>query len=324
MRIFVLVGLISSLVVAVTWLENRHVASLPQLSFLFPTGSPAIALYFFALSVYAHKAGGKKWLVLAAILMFSFVLTGSRSTLVNLGGIILEPLLVEGKVRTRFSRGMGMLIGIVVTMIALGWISAKVLGLNIVRLADRYLLIENVLHSPSSDASYSIRSSFTTASISLFRSNPILGVGPGFNLHDRWIALGFPPVGRGANMRIPPVVYDTPLVFLANYGLMGFVVIAIVCVSYIGFANRSVALGGDQVATVAIKAWMITMLFGAPLNMPWDDRGFAFGLFFLIALALPRKTREPLVSNSRMTNAFPLIGGKGVAQIPALAGPSYE
>lgn len=290
----VVAGILGGFSWAIEWLGRRQILELPFTRLVFPSGQLPGLLYLFALAM-ALTASRRRatWVILAGVILGLFLVTGTRSSLLLLIGPLAMAALA-GRARTRSS---------IWTIVSHGAVAATLLVAFQIALAlpvvlrlgpttgepgssgsaasipnvlgDRIGSIPLALQNPASDQSFRERVAQYRAAWALFRSSPILGVGPGHSID--WVdSSGQPRTGFTA---------DTPLVLPAKFGLLGVLVLSGAAVAY-GFTVRT-ALRRDRRSVVALTlvgygAWTVLSL---PLGFPIEDKGASLALMLLLTLA---------------------------------------
>ncbi len=109
-----------------------------------------------------------------------------------------------------------------------------------------------------------------------FAQDPILGAGPG---------KVFPSVARGY-LVMSTSVNDSPMEFPAKYGIVGVALLLAAVVQLIRFGRERAGLFGSSPALRALAAYGIFAFIVSVAHSPIVDKGFSFGLAFLLALSL--------------------------------------
>ena len=81
-------------------------------------------------------------------------------------------------------------------------------------------------------------------------------------------------------------VIDTSLSFPAKFGLLGLAVFAFALAKYWSFLSRLRRLEQVGVAQLALTGYLAVIVAITPLFLPFEDKGFSFGLILVLALAL--------------------------------------
>lgn len=279
-RLLILVcGALSGISLVVQWLGQRGIISskilLHVLPGVFLPGALALLL-----AVGAGRArAGRGWYAAAALAIpVALVLTGTRAAVALLVCVVLA--LVVGQNRKRIALETGAIA--VAAAIAL----AALIGIGhaghpaLLKLTNRITSIPHTLAHPNSDFSYQERAAEWHVAWKTFKAHPVVGVGPG-HLFVWPFAIG-PDVGTASRYGL-----DTPVVFLAKFGLLGLVALALVVFGLIRFLrlSRPPALRGAQ---LALTWYLVLGLLHLPFDWTFEDKDFTLGLLLLGALAVPR------------------------------------
>ena len=275
--LFVIAGAIASIAFCLEWLGRRgYAGSLGH--FALPTGTVGGALFCYAVScAYFRRGESRRWLLLAGAVLTLQLVTGTRSalfTLLALTALLFDP---RHSMTQRVLRVGGIMIALVAVLSVAGVLLASTGDAHVGQAAGRIASVPRLVYSLKTDQSFQERSAATKAAWAQFTSEPLLGSGPGRMF--QWTN------GRGETKQA--LVPDTPVSFPAKFGLVGLVVVVVVLWTGIAFLRRLPADSGSRPARTALIAFAITLIAGAPLGSPFDDKGVAFGALFLLALALP-------------------------------------
>jgi hypothetical protein len=114
----------------------------------------------------------------------------------------------------------------------------------------------------------------TKVAFQAFTAHPVLGVGLG----ERFVWTM--PSGT------PVVTFnlDTTVSYAAKFGLVGIVALAGVGWTWVRLASESPRV--ERVVTSASLAFLAVTVCLFPLATPMEDKGFSFGLMFLLSIAL--------------------------------------
>ena len=123
------------------------------------------------------------------------------------------------------------------------------------------------------DQSFSERSDATANALAVFKQSPVFGEGVNYAPRD-----------------LP--AFDTPLATLARLGIVGFVALIIVFVGLILLALRSRSSSSWRSSPLLLASWLLFVACTAFLGSPVDDRGFAFSVAMLVAIAVAEENRE--------------------------------
>jgi O-antigen ligase len=266
---FVAAGLVATTSFAAEWLD-RHRLYAVNIHFALASGALAAALFTYAASM-ALSASRRAvaWATLGATVLALVLLTGTRSGLVFLAALpILVALnrksLVRGRVR-RLAGGAVVLVTVLTIANAAGVINLRP---ALTRLAS----VTDVGREAVATQSFNERRTQHDIARQAFGSHPWFGVG-----------LGHPFYWRDQTGGIQTTaILDTPLSTPAKIGLVGLAALGAALYAlyrYIRFigSHRTPA---QKAAAAYVGIWVANL----PLALPFDDKGFAFGLLFLMAL----------------------------------------
>ena len=80
---------------------------------------------------------------------------------------------------------------------------------------------------------------------------------------------------------------DTSLSVLAKFGIVGTTLILALAIAFVLFLRNAARGSGITVAQTALMGYAAMALLISPFAVPLEDKGFSFGLLFLLALSLP-------------------------------------
>ena len=118
-----------------------------------------------------------------------------------------------------------------------------------------------------------------TLTMRLPDTRPPLGVGPGYVFE--WLDYKGDPLSSFS--------IDTGLAIPAKFGIAGVVMLVALSIAYLAFLRKARAASGPTVAHVAVVALFVLAIMGLAFSAPFEDKGFSFGLLFLLALSLPEE-----------------------------------
>jgi hypothetical protein len=111
-----------------------------------------------------------------------------------------------------------------------------------------------------------------------FTDSPLFGIGPGHVYEYRRVS-GDVEIYRGYSI-------DTAVAFPAKFGLVGVALLLLIAWAYLRLGVRLGRYPRAAAARGALLAWGTVTLLTLPLTVPWEDKGYSFGLLFLLALCL--------------------------------------
>ncbi len=258
--IIVTYGLIAAVQFAVTWTSRRGLLGEESLLLLF--GSKSLLVLPLCMGLVYGLSGNAfslRWLSLAAVAVASVLITGTRSGLLY-GAAFLAVLGRQSKGRVAPAR----------LLLALGALGLIVLGIVFSVspfLGGRSFLTHRfeslaAFTGPASesDLSLGIRLRLTSEAYGLFEANPFLGAGVGV---IRFV--------------------DTPLLYLAKFGLLGAMVL-LFAITLI-FVSAARLAGPGTAERVIVVACAVTWTAILVSSAPTEDKGFSLAVGLLVALA---------------------------------------
>jgi hypothetical protein len=285
--LLVIAGTMAALLFGLGWLERRHVSNLGLGSLGLASVIMPAALFSLAMSA-ALQADVRRprWLILAGVILALLVMTGTRTTFV----LLVAPLAIALGARPKLvTRSMRLAVLGPVTLTATLLFGVAFIGISgaDTEMLQKRIEILKETGDTSGDASYNERREQTEIAWDRFESAPIVGAGPGTTFE--WKTQNGIPVSSS--------LLDTPLVFPAKFGLLGLAVCAFVLAKYWSFLRRLRRLEDVGIGQLALTGYLAVVLAITPLVLPFDDKGFSFGLILVLALALQEaraKLRAPL------------------------------
>jgi O-antigen ligase len=272
---FVVAGLLGAASMAVDLAATRGIFALPldRLAldrFLLPA---CLFAYACAQALRANRSRLDRyaWALLASALIGLILLSGSRVGLLLLAAPAAM-LLAAGGLR---GVGRGLVFAVVgVVFVGLLFEIGKDLGLATDLVKDRLASTEAALRSPQSDYSLADRFAQVRVSWRAFADSPFWGVGPGHMF--AW--------DTGYGVFRQAFTIDASTSTLAKFGAVGA---AGIVAFFLLLARliRATALPVERAAFLGVAVVAIAYL---ALSNPFEDKGFGFGLLFLLALALRR------------------------------------
>lgn len=288
-RILVVAGLLGALSFAVNWLARRGIGTLGLDVLGLPTTLLGASLFAYAMA--ALMQGGQRrvfWLVTGVLTFALLISTGTRTTLV----LLAAPLaIVFGSSQRVTSRSLRLVVILPLVVVLVGLTAQSVLKLAN---ADEDVVqhrIELLFESGSKrDHSYIERVNSTRVVWDAFRSAPLLGIAPGssFTWDD---SAGVPKTARSV---------DSPILFLARFGLVGLAWVVGFAVAYLALIRRLARVdGAPTVSRLALVGFGGILLADCILLVPFEDKGFSAALLLLVALALRETFGPPRVPAAR-------------------------
>ena len=276
-RLIVVGGVLGALAFTVTWLTNRGIADLSFVPIGLPTMLLPAAVFAFAMSMFLEGRSARLvWLGLGTVVLAMMVATGTRTSLL----LLAAPFAITFGGRRQLTRRSLRLFVALPLVAVIGVAAAE--GVIGVTGGDRGVLADRIEQISTtgegvSDRSYLDRVSQTEAAWALFRSSPLLGVGPGVPIE--WTdSLGRP--------KSSPLV-DSPASFLTKFGLLGLVAVGFLVAGFVSTLRRlRIRAGRRTVAQYALIGFSAVLACMSLLLNTFEDKGLSIGLALLLALAV--------------------------------------
>lgn len=269
-------GILGAVAYFTTWLINRQQlppsAALPLLSssmIVIPIISMSLALYFMSASRARFF-----WAASAVFQMFLLVGAGGRSALIYCASMTLFFLIVSLKSRKGFWRTLVFCAAGAILAVSLFRVYTQLVGSTF--LANRFdWFFDASLEAVENDASGQARIRSYRIMWESFLEKPFLGNGFGYS---------YPPA---APTDMDVYTLDTPLVYLAKFGMLGAAVIILAITGVVVGCVRASRGRLCRMQVVAmcgavVIAWLATLPSGAPT----EQKGFGIGLAVLVAMSL--------------------------------------
>lgn len=150
-------------------------------------------------------------------------------------------------------------------------------------IGDRLGSIADLLRDPTSQQSVQERLSQTRVAVEALLAHPVFGLGPGTNI--AWVD------SSGRNQA--GYYLDTPIMFEAKFGFLGFAVLAAWAGCAVASLRRLVHVAGWTPETLALFGYGTLFAAASFLGPPMDDKGASFALVFILALATGAASAVP-------------------------------
>jgi len=269
-RLTVLFGVLGAAGFAVALLHGRGVSALGVDRILLPTFVlPVLGLCVAASLALALRQF--RWLPAVIVIPALTLVTGTRTDLV----VVVSLVATFGsrhKIRASIVSGGMILLGVVTAVVLAVPLLVVFTSTDPYFLTDRFKLLQQFL-SGAADPSYLQRAFAYRFTRQLFDGSPVFGVGLGHLFPD-------PQTGQiGTSYYL-----DSPLLFLAKFGLFGLALGVLVIVGFIrSFIAVRDAYGWDVTGTAA-RAFGWTMLALLPFGAPTEEKGFALAVLLLVLM----------------------------------------
>jgi hypothetical protein len=275
-------GLLSSASFAVQILQRRNYLEIPFHEVVLPSFLLSAALFCFAFSrVLNRKRARLFWFAVSVVVVFLLLGTGTRSILVLLLAPPFVVIVTRGKTVGRILP-LVFLGGVIITLaLVLAPSLSRYTSGGSERLLGRWQSIPAVLANPQADWSVVERGVQTRVAWATFAASPVLGSGPGhvFNWNT--------PYGTQKHT----FNIDTPVSYLAKFGVAGLMVLAAMVVAFIVSLRRVTLYAGRSLGS-ALAGYGTVVAGAAAFESPFEDKGLSFGLIFLLALMVQGQARS--------------------------------
>jgi hypothetical protein len=309
-------GALASVSFAVEWIGRRQLAHLPIDRIALP--SEALAAALLALATAIALAGASRrwwWSATAGAVLGLFFATGARSTLLLLA-IPIGIAIFAGRPRLLAARVLLTEVAIAIAVFFLAesglafangtlsiplWSSmanptssAQPSGSPTAgsprptatppdRIAQRVNELGSLINDPGSDQSLQERLTQTKVAWHTFVGSPLEGVGPGYDF--QWT--------RTSKKVVDAYTMDTPLIYLAKFGLLGLVPLVLFIAAYLRLTlelwrRRQEA----RIEYLAVVGFALVLAVLSLQGSPIEDKGASFALILVLALGLRALVRR--------------------------------
>lgn len=277
--LFSAAGSITAIAFAVEWIERRGFAELSISRVAFSSFLFAAALFCYTVArALARDERGARWMLLSGVVFSLLLVTGTRSTLLLLVSPLVLVLGSKNRTATILRFALVVPAAALVAVIASQGVAGAV-GIDTEIMTSRLSTVGAAVSAPGEDQSYAERLAQTRSAWEAFVDEPVFGVGPGSRF--AW-STSFGP-GK------PTYRLDTAASFPAKFGLVGLALLLLVVFRYLAVVRGALA---RSVPAQALMAFLATVLVWTLLGSPFEDKGFSFGLMFLLALTYGAKEVE--------------------------------
>lgn len=272
--LFVAAGVAAALSFTAFVLVRRSVA-LPFDHLVLPSALLPASLFCFAVSkAFRHSDRRLLWVAVAAIVLIALLASGTRTYLVLIVGPLVLVLLETATWRQLIKVG-GVSTAFGVLIIGGFYGIRGLAGLHGSTVLDRFWSLPHFVSNPTADWSFEERLLETKIAFDAFAARPLLGAGLGERFAWR-LQTGQTEVA---------FYLDTTVAYAAKFGVVGILVLLGVGWTWIKLTTGLLRTGG-RVAASALVAYLVVTVCLFPLGSPLEDKGFSFGLMFLLSLAL--------------------------------------
>lgn len=280
-RLFVVVGVLSTVSFVLQWLTNRDVLAIGRITF----GDDYLTASLFALcaALAAQRTTRVKGQVAIAVVFGCVLLTGNRSLLalgLGLLGVVGSTRRKRMKWTTLAATSLVLIGGLLlVVQVASTFIPGeKAFLYQRVQVTQRYL-------QTGQDQSAQSRSVQTAMASQEFRKHPVFGAGPGHLYLDPYYLPGVsdPRRNRGSFFTL-----DTPMKLPAEYGILGICVLlgwlgSLVACATAWIRRREASLVGN-----ALRAFAWISIGFLPFAITIEEKGFAIATCLFLAALVSR------------------------------------
>lgn len=303
-----LAGVLAAVSFSIYWLERRQIVDLGIDRLVLPSAQLAYAGFAVATAFALRSGRPVRWGVAAGLILGLLLITGSRTTLLLVVVAAILAIAVGHSEWRRTTRALvsGAATAGIVVAVTVAILSSQTLTLASPRpgpavsstpgtsnqspastkpdeaprpdlIGERLGSVGQMVTDPASGQSLKERIAQTQAAFVAFAADPWLGSGPG-RLYT-WT--------NSSGVRIESYDLDTPLMVPAKFGLLGILVsIALIGAFawFIRLTRRTIGRGPEHLSVVGLA-----VVFGLTsfLGPPMDDKGAAYALTLVMAIALP-------------------------------------
>ncbi len=309
---FVVCGSLASISFTVVWLGRRNLLDLPIARIVLPTAGLDYALLALATALALAGAWRRSWWAIGAgTVLGLFFVTGTRTSLLLLAvpigaGLIAgrpwrraaRTLMTEGVVAVAIffaaATGISLANGTLTFPIGLPGptVSAAPSGAPMTspqptappnELVGRVNTVGSLLTNPGADQSLQERLSQTKAAWQAFLTSPLVGVGPGYT---------FPWTGS-SGLAHNDFTLDTPLVYIAKFGLVGLIPLLLFAAAYLRLTRELWRRRPrTEVELLAVAGYGIVLCAISVLGAPMEDKGVSFAIILLVGLGCRALIRD--------------------------------
>jgi hypothetical protein len=239
-----------------------------------PSPMLPIAIGSYAASMAFQRKRWLWWAALGTVMLSELTLAGSRS---GLAALLVPVTVMALSQRPQFSvwQRAFQIAGLALLLIVMVEVGLTLAGLHTFSLTTRVL---GVFHGVGlQNQSLWDRKEESRLALVTWLQNPIVGTGPGH------IFVWF---RSGSGMRVQEFNIDTGISFLSKFGALGLVILAMVGAGYKQTVRACLSLSSARTVGIALIAYAIVAAALLISLDPIEDKGFSFGLIFVLALAI--------------------------------------
>ena len=272
--VFVSCGALATASFFLSWIDRRGIGEVGTTELGFSSFFLSIALIAFAMAKTQWPGSHRfRWSVVAALAMLALFATATRSSLVAVVAVILVLILAPTSLGAR-ALGASMVVAVTVGigMLALqGGVASDLIDVE--KTSARLATVTSAVTDPSSDQGLQGRRFQTRGAMELFKTAPVMGVGP-----------GHPIPGSGYSNTTEGYFVDTPAGFLAKFGVVGVIGL----LAFLWLLRRFLAESKARAtpAGLGLIAFLAAIIVWSVLGTPFDDKGTGLALGLLLALTV--------------------------------------
>jgi hypothetical protein len=283
-------GALASISFTVEWIGRRHLAHLPIDRIALPSEPLAAALLAVATAI--ALAGVRRrlwWAAIGGAVLGLFFVTGTRSTLL----LLIVPVGMAVLAGRPWRPSVMVVLAEVVIAVAVFLAGESTLSVangaspiaswpfvggtpsaSGAALTQRVTTVAVLLTDPGADPSFQERLLQTKLAWDTFKTSPLVGVAPGYAFH-------LEDSGTVA------LTLDTPLDYLAKFGVLGLGLLALFVVAYLRLTlqlwrRRQAA----PVESLTLVGFTLVLLVIGVQYFPIEDKGASLALILVLALGL--------------------------------------
>jgi hypothetical protein len=282
----VLVGAVVTFSFALTWLDRRSILDDPFERLVLPSGAFA-STFFVILSAYSFRAPRLRllWAACAGLALGAFLVVGSRSRLPFVVVPVLLGVLSGRGIRANIPSWVvqyAVTVAVVLIVPLAQAVGPRESGSDGEAPTDvlgrRVDSIDDLVTNPAGDPSMQERVAQTVAAWEVFAEQPIFGAGPG-------LAISWTNYSGETEKSF---ALDTPVIFLAKFGLIGLAAAAVWIVTFARFTRDMLRRIRGSPEWLVLVGEVAVLLYAALFSPPMQDKGMPFALMLVLAMVLRR------------------------------------
>lgn len=310
LRAGLLAGLLGVASFVVVWVQRRQLIDLPIDRLTLPSMTLGAAAYCIAIGLAVRSRGWERagWIVISMAVLAAFLLTGTRTSFVLLAApaaVVLFDVWQRGRVGLRAGAlpGVAQIAAVaLVLFVSFGGVPAGPTdvanpsidpggptGSSLPStgatpaprdLEDRFSTLDDI--TSGRDQSLQLRLEVTRIAWQTFLQAPLLGTGLG---HE--FSFMETPIREYRGLTL-----DTPVVVLAKFGILGLLLSGVLTAAFFRVIRGMIRSGETGWPALTLVGYGAVLLALVPLGWPPEDKGTAFALVFLLALAAIERSQS--------------------------------